>query len=419
LAINVHIDDLGQGSKGSLEKTSIVSIDVVLNELVESLAESLGREVGIARLAALNDLSELSIELLGHTRVESRELSVPLAVWKLGVAEDLDKLLQGVGHDDRVVVTQKNVVEGVVEEREALSGLSTDNNRLAVRGKLVNESLSLLDTAGVIESKYTENITSLEGGTRLLDELDNTILLGKERHVHLHDLDLGKGLTGTNMGTVLDGVLDKLTRAGRSKLGRVVLLLKQASLAVDGQTGGANLFLPVYTVTSPVEEDKDTTIAQGTDTNMALGAVDEKVIAVDAGTGGCELVTVALVDEVDGEDSLEDVLGGHLTLLKAGSVLGHAGLTGNVSLGNGTTSDSKHGLGSLGGKTLRDELTQPAGGNGVLLEGLGLEKLDEVLDGGSEITTNAQLLQGHDHVLPRSRTVLAMKTVLRTSLEGT
>jgi hypothetical protein len=124
-------------------------------------------------------------------------------------------------------------VEDVVEEREALSGLSTDNNRLAVSGKLVDESLSLLDAAGVVKSEDTEDITSLEGGTGLLDELDNTILLGNERHVHLHDLNLGKGLTGTNMGTVLDGVLDKLTRAGRSKLGGVVLLLEQASLAVN------------------------------------------------------------------------------------------------------------------------------------------------------------------------------------------
>ncbi|CAF3637776.1 unnamed protein product [Fusarium graminearum] len=293
-----------------------------------SLAESLGREVGVARLAALNDLGELSIKLLGHARVEGRELGVPLAVGKLGIAEDLDKLLQGVVHDDGVVVTQKNVVEDVVEEREALSGLGTDNDRLTVLGKLVNESLSLLNAARVIESEYTEDITSLESGTGLLDELDNTILLGKERHVHLHDLDLGKGLAGADMGTVLDGVLDKLTRAGRSELGRVVLLLEQASLAVDGQTSGTNLFLP------------------------------------------------------------------------AGSVLGHASLAGNVSLGNGTTGDSKHGLGSLSGKALGDELVQPTSRDGVVLESLCLKKLDEVLNGGSEITTNAELLQGHNHVLP-------------------
>jgi hypothetical protein len=291
-------------------------------------------------------------------------------------------------------------VEDIVEEREALSGLSTDNDRLAVGRELVNESLGLLDTAGVVKSQNTENVTSLEGGSGLLDELDNTILLGNERHVHLHDLDLGKGLTGTNVGTVLYGVLDKLTGTGRSKLGRVVLLLKQASLAVNGQTGGANLFLPVDVVASSVKEDKETTIAQRTDTNGALGTVDEKVVAVDTSAGSCELVTEALVDEVDGEDSLEDILGGNLTLLKAGSVLSHASLTGDVSLGDGTTHNSKHGLGSLSSKTLGDKLIQPTSGDGVLLKSLGLEKLDEVLNGGSEITTNAQLLEGHDHVLP-------------------
>jgi hypothetical protein len=408
LALGVHVENLGKRGESALKKFGITSINIVLEELVESLGESLGGELSVARLAALNDLSELSVKLLWHTRVESRELGVPLAVGKLGITENLNELFEGVGHDDRVVVTQENVMEDVVEEREALSGLGTDNNRLAIGGELVDESLSLLDAAGVVKGQDTEDITSLESSSGLLDELDDTIFLSNERHVHLHDLDLGESLAGTNMGTVLDRVLDKLTGAGRSKLGRIVLLLQQAGLAVDGKTGSTNLFLPVDVVTAAVKKDKETTIAQRADTNRALGTVDEEVVAVNAGACGSELVTVTLVDEVDGEDGLENVLRGHLTLLKSGSVLSHASLAGNVSLGDGTTDNSKHGLGSLSSKTLGDKLIQPTSGDGVVLESLGLEKLDEIFDGGSEITTNTQLLKSHDHVLPRCRTVLTI-----------
>jgi hypothetical protein len=408
LALRVHVDDLSKGSEGGLEQVGIGRSDVVLEEPVESLAKGLGRELGVSGLGAVDDLSELSIELLGHASVEGRELSVPLAVGQLRVSENLNELLEGRQHNDRVVVAEKDVVEDVVEDGEALSRLGTNDNRLAVGRELVNESLSLLHASRVIQGKDTKDVTSLESGSRLLDELDNTILLSNEGHVHLHDLDLSIGLTSSDVGTVLDSVLDELTRARRAKLGRVVLLLQQAGLVVDGQTGSTNFLLPVDVVASSIEQDKETTVAQSTDTNRALGAVDEEMVAVRAGTGGGELVSETLVDEVDGEDRLQDILGGNLTLLEASAILGHAGLTGNVSLGDGTADNGEHGLRSLSGKTLGDELIQPTSGDGVLLEGLGLEKLDKVLNGGSEITTNAQLLEGHDHVLPRSRTVLAI-----------
>jgi hypothetical protein len=153
-------------------------------------------------------------------------------------------------------------------------------------------------------------------------------------------------------------------------------------------------------VASSVKENEETTIAQRTNTNGTLGTVDEEVVAVNTGACGCELVTVTLVDEIDGENRLENILGGHLTLFKASSVGSHASLAGNVSLGNGTTNDSEHGLRSLGSKTLGNKLIQPTSGDGVVLESLGLKKLDEVLDGGSEITTNAQLLKSHNHMFP-------------------
>jgi hypothetical protein len=233
LTLSVHVENLGQRSQSTLEKVNIASINVVVEELVEGLVQSLGGELAMSRLATLNNLSELGVKLLRHARMEGRELRVPLAEGQFIVSENLDQFLQCVVHDDRVVVTQENILKGVVEKGVSLSGFGTNNHGLAIGRELVNESLGLLHAARIVESEDTQNITSLEGSSRLLDKLDNTIFLGNKRHVHLHDLNFGKSLASANMGAVLNRVLDELTRAGRSKLGGVVLLLEQASLAVN------------------------------------------------------------------------------------------------------------------------------------------------------------------------------------------
>ena len=69
------------------------------------------------------------------------------------------------------------------------------------------------------------------------------------------------------MLSVLDGELDKLTGRGRAQLSRIVLLLQEASLAVDTETGGGSLLLPVNVVTAAAEEDQQATISQSTNTN--------------------------------------------------------------------------------------------------------------------------------------------------------
>ncbi|KAH6606988.1 hypothetical protein Trco_006141 [Trichoderma cornu-damae] len=399
LAISVTIKHLGKWRKSGSEQAGIALLDVVFEELAESLVEGLGREFAGATPGPLHNLAELAVQLMGHASVQGGELGIPFAVWQLRVAEHLDELLEGVGHDDRVVETVEDVGQHVVVDGETLGGLGADNNRVAVGGELANERLSLLDSARVVQGEYTEYVSGLQRGSGLLNELHNAVLLRDEGHVHLHDLDFGKGLAGIDVGAVLDGVLDELARAGGSELGGVVLLLKQAGLAVDREAGGADLFLPVDVVAVAVEEDEETTIAEGADADGALGAVDEEVVGVETSTGGGKLVPETFIDEVDGEDGLQDLLGRHLTLFQTSSVLGQQRLAGDVRLGDGTAHNRQHGVGALGSKTLGDELIQPASGDGVLLESLGLEQLDEIFDSGPEVTTNAQLLEGNDHVL--------------------
>ena len=79
-----------------------------------------------------------------------------------------------------------------------------------------------------------------------------------------------------------------------------------------------------------------------------------------------------------------------------------------MGLGDGTTNDGDSLIRTLSSQLVGDKLVKPSSGNSVVLECRGFEKLDQIFDGGSEITTNAQFLQGNDHVLARSGSVLAV-----------
>ncbi|PNY27761.1 Uncharacterized protein TCAP_02317 [Tolypocladium capitatum] len=408
LAVGVDVEDLGERGERRLEQGRVAVGDALLDELVKGLLQGLGRELDVSRLGPLDDLGEQGIELRGHPGMQRRELRVPLAVGELGAPQHLDELPQGRRHDDGVVEAHEDVHDDVAQDGEALDGLVADHDGVAVRRELVDKGLGLLDAARVVEGEDAQDVTGLERGAGLLDELHDAVLLGNQGHVHLHDLDLGKGLAGLDVRAVLDRVLDELAGAGTPQLGRVAFLLQQARLAVNGQARRANLLLPVDVVAVAVEQDEETTIAECADADGALGAVDEEVVAVVARTGGGELVAVALVDEVDVEDGLENLLGRDLALFQTGAVLGHARLAGNVRLGGGAADDGEHGVGALGGEPVGDELVEPAGRDGVVLEGFRLQQLDEVLDRRPEVTADAQLLEGDDHVLPRHLSVLTV-----------
>jgi hypothetical protein len=115
LTLHVHVHNLGKGSKSPLQELSISIRQVVLKELVESLAKSLGGELDVvAVLGTVDDLGEQRVELLRHASVQSGELGVPFAERQLGVTQDLNQFLKRQVHDDGVVVTLEDVAENVV-----------------------------------------------------------------------------------------------------------------------------------------------------------------------------------------------------------------------------------------------------------------------------------------------------------------
>ncbi len=79
-----------------------------------------------------------------------------------------------------------------------------------------------------------------------------------------------------------------------------------------------------------------------------------------------------------------------------------------MCLRDSAANNCEDGVGTLGGKLVANEFVEPASRDGVFFEGFRLEKLDEVLHGVAEITTDAQLLQCDHHVLPAFPSVSAI-----------
>ena len=105
---------------------------------------------------------------------------------------------------------------------------------------------------------------------------------------------------------------------------------------------------------------------------------------------------------------LEQVTCWYLTLVEDALVFAETGFGGKVGLGDCTTDNGKSRVRALRGQLVADERVQPTGRKRVLLECLELQELNEVLDGRSEVATNAELFESDDHVLPTFATVFAV-----------
>ncbi len=153
-------------------------------------------------------------------------------------------------------------------------GLGTDDDGKTKVGKLTSERLGVLDTARVVERENTNDVSGSESDTGSLDERDNTVLGSDKGQVHLHDLDLGNSLASLDVVTRVDEEADELTGRGRADLGRVVLLLDEAGLGVDHETGHADLLTPVDGVRLTRKADKQTAVSKRSELNEGSATVE-------------------------------------------------------------------------------------------------------------------------------------------------
>jgi hypothetical protein len=221
------------------------------------------------------------------------------------------------------------------------------------------------------------------------------------------------------MFTTLNEVSDEFTRTGAAQLSGVVLLLNETGLRVNHQTQSTNFLAPVDGVALSIEQNQETAISERTSSNHRPASVEVECPEGERRSRGGEGVSDVFVDEVDAEDGLEHIASRDLTLVENTLVLVPAGFRREVSFGDCTANDGECSIGSLGSEFVANEGVEPASGDGVLLEGLQLQKLDEVLDRSPEVTTNAQLLESDDHVLATFTTVFSIGedvTKLRVSV---
>ncbi|KAH3686398.1 hypothetical protein WICPIJ_002577 [Wickerhamomyces pijperi] len=165
------------------------------------------------------------------------------------------------------------------------------------------------------------------------------------------------------------------------------------------QSGSTDFLLPVDSVRLTVKGNQQPTVGQLLDTDFDLGTVDEQSVDLIGRLGSSELVSVAFVDEFHWEDGLQGVLGWNLTLLQRGHEVLLGFLRRDVGLGDGTTDGGNGGVWSFGSQLLGDQFIQPTSGDGVVFEIGGFQQLDQVLDGGLEVTSDGQFLQSDNHVL--------------------
>lgn len=181
----VTVDHVVEAGEGGLECGALggaKTLEGRVDELAEAKRGELGRGVGVS---GIDGGANRRLEAGGDTAGEGGEDGIGLAVGKLGVAEDDDELLEGRVHDGLVIVTSEDVEEDGLEVGEALVSLATDDVGKAEGRELAVEGLGVVNAAGVVEREDTEDVSSLEGHSRLLDELGDTILRGNERHDHL------------------------------------------------------------------------------------------------------------------------------------------------------------------------------------------------------------------------------------------
>src|SRR5688500_4099426 len=102
--VNVEIHDGVQRLQRALNSLLLSWGNVLLEELIDSLVEVLCRKLALPCPSSVDDSGQGLIKLCWHPRMKSRELGTPFAIRKFGIPQDLNNLLEGLGHDDLIVI---------------------------------------------------------------------------------------------------------------------------------------------------------------------------------------------------------------------------------------------------------------------------------------------------------------------------
>ena len=189
-AISVLVHDSNERRQRSTKHVRIAARKVVFEKPVQCLLQLFGRKVGVAHVRAKRSARTVRPASEAYASAGRRTGRSTLRKG-VRVAKNLNQLLQRSAHDDLVVRTRQNVLEDAVEKGEALGGLLTKNHGRAKVGQLARKGCACLTRDGSSRARIPRISPASRVASRLLDELDNAILLGDQRHVHLHHLNFG------------------------------------------------------------------------------------------------------------------------------------------------------------------------------------------------------------------------------------
>ena len=392
---------------------SLTSLSVVVDDAGNLRAGKLSQDGGQIVGILSDQLVDVGLEKGGQAALHGRDELLELEERQAGIAQRLHErvdarlqLLLEVGLRVRVAV--EYVLERLLGALEDLVELVALDARALWRGReLAHVELRALHERVVVDLEARYDRAELEHAAGALHVLDGAAHCGAQLHEHLHHLDLGIHVAGVEVLTVVDAKVHELAGGRRAQHGRIVLLVEDARLDADGDAVAGDILHEEGEIAGAVEVDEQAAVGEPIHLHLHIRVVHDDDVVGRAALGHLQLVLVAVVDELHVHARAQAVERQYLAALEIGLIGGE--LVRHVAVGHVQRGahEREHDVGPLGPHLVGDELVEPAGVEAVAQERLGLEQLDDVLDGGAEVAAYAELLEREDHVFARDLARLA------------
>ena len=273
-----------------------------------------------------------------------------------------------------------------------------DGNLLDVKG--FREGENLLHLGRVLEREGRNEVSGGDDGTGVHVVGDGSRLGGLDGHDHLHRLDLNVGLSGDDLRTRLLEEPHDLSGDVGAELGGIEDGGHQDGNTVEGEAESEGLVHSHDTKRLASEVGDEATVRVLADLHLDVLPVDSEVHDVGGEAGDVKVVLGVEVRDLHGEGvHVVDVAEGGLAL---GEGLLDVGgdfvdvLKGPVDR-RGRDNEVR-GLGDTDALLLENSV-KPRRVDGVLLELVRLEELNKVLDGGTDLSPDFDLLEGEDETV--------------------
>ncbi|TYZ66261.1 hypothetical protein PybrP1_008193 [[Pythium] brassicae (nom. inval.)] len=373
-----------------------------------------GRDGGAAErrgatAEALDLLRELREDVERDAASERRQRLLELLDRQQRAAERLEEL--GHRRVDEVLRHKVAVQHGLEDTHGALELVQhAGAARAARRGRalgreLADKALGLLDARRVVELHGRDAVARREHGTLGLEQPDDAGLGREQRHVHLHDLDLGERQTLAQARAVVHEVPRELARRVGHEPRRVVLVREHARGAVDDEPQALRLLCRVRDVRLAVQQHEEAAVRERADLGLRVRGVEEERKVDRAAAARAHRVLDALVDELERLGLREQLARRELPALELADVLDEAACGRLVGRADSADEhDEQRVRAALEPylRVARDALVEPRRVDAVVLEVVRLHHVDNVLDSGVDVAPDRQLLERQDHVLARA-----------------